>query len=66
MAEPQRDELSDIDKEMLECQALQACGDVEMARRLVAARYWVESRRPGADGHRVLIAPESEVPCSES
>lgn len=48
-----------------EVEALADCGDPAMAKRWTAARYWIESRRPGADGHRVIIAPESEVPRCE-
>lgn len=44
MAGSHHDELSDTDKEMLECEALKACGDPETAKRLVAAWYRVETR----------------------
>lgn len=66
MAAPQHDELSDTDKEMLECEALKACGDVAMAHRLVAAWFWCETRHHGEDRNRVIRASAGEVPPCDS
>lgn len=65
MATARHDELSDVDKEILECEALRACGDPVMAKRLVAAWYWRETRRRGEDRHRTTIVPEPEIPPCE-
>jgi hypothetical protein len=46
-----------------EVEALADCGDPEMAKRLTAARYWLETRRHGANGHRVIVPPHPEIPC---
>lgn len=62
---PQRDELSDTEKEILECEALKACGDPAMAKRLVAAWFWRETRHHGEDRNRVIITPRPEVPPCE-
>jgi hypothetical protein len=66
MPHPLREELSDTEKEMLECEALKACGDPAMAKRLVAAWYWRDTRRHGADGHRVIVPPEREIPACDT
>jgi hypothetical protein len=64
MATARPDALSDAEKEMLECAALEKCGDPVMAKRLVALRWWAEGH--GYTKRRVIAVPESEVPpCSE-
>jgi hypothetical protein len=48
-----------------EVEALAECDDPELAKRLTAARYWRETRRPDEHCCRTTIVPEPEIPPCE-
>lgn len=51
-------------RDIWECEALLACDDPVIAKRLTAIRYWLETRRPGANGARVIRPGAGEAwPC---
>lgn len=58
--------LEEVARDRWEVDALLACDDPVTAKRLTALRYWLETRRPGATRHRVILAPRSEVPRCDS
>jgi hypothetical protein len=43
-------------------EALEKCGDVQMARRWTAMRYWLWTRRPDELGTRVIVTWRRELP----